>query len=156
MMTVASRLGTLADIAIDLTNVARVMVLGAGKATARMALAAENLLAERIADGIISVKYGHTESLDKIRLMEAGHGFGHVAEILAQGRGDMDGAVKVLELAAEMHPDDVATHLMRSQVYIFHGDKEGAIASAAITEHHHSWIDDRPCPVVIINGSEED
>ncbi len=26
-------------------------------------------------------------------------------------------------------PDDMATHLMRSQVLIFHGDKEGAIAS---------------------------
>lgn len=53
-----------------------------------------------------------------------------VAETLAQSRGDMDGAVKVLELAVEMSPEDMATHLMRSQVLIMHGDKEGALASA--------------------------
>ncbi len=53
-----------------------------------------------------------------------------VAEILAQHRGDMDGAVKVLNLAVEMNPDDMATHLMRSQVMIIHGDKEGAVTSA--------------------------
>ena len=53
-----------------------------------------------------------------------------VAETLAQSRGDMDGAVKVLDLAVEMNPEDMATHLMRSQVLVFHGDKEGALASA--------------------------
>jgi tetratricopeptide (TPR) repeat protein len=53
-----------------------------------------------------------------------------VAEVLAQNRGDMDGAVVILDLAVEVNSDDVATHLMRSQVLIFHGDKEGAIASA--------------------------
>lgn len=53
-----------------------------------------------------------------------------VAETLAQSRGDMDGAVAVLDLAVEMNPGDLATHLMRCQVLIFHGDKEGALASA--------------------------
>lgn len=53
-----------------------------------------------------------------------------VAEVLAQDRGDMDGAVVVLDFAVQVNPDDMATHLMRSQVLIFHGDKEGAIASA--------------------------
>jgi tetratricopeptide (TPR) repeat protein len=53
-----------------------------------------------------------------------------VAETLAQSRGDMDGAVVILDLAVEVNPDDVATHLMRSQLLIFHGDKDGAIASA--------------------------
>lgn len=53
-----------------------------------------------------------------------------VAQVLAQNRGDMDGAVLILDLAVEVNPDDVATHLMRSQLLIFHGDKEGAITSA--------------------------
>ena len=53
-----------------------------------------------------------------------------VAETLAQSRGDMEGAVAVLDLAVEMNPEDLATHLMRCQVLIFHGDKEGALASA--------------------------
>jgi hypothetical protein len=53
-----------------------------------------------------------------------------VAETLAQFRGDMDGAVKVLDLGLEMNPEDVSTHLMKSQVLIVQGDKEGALASA--------------------------
>lgn len=53
-----------------------------------------------------------------------------IAEVLAQERGDMEGAVKILDLAVEVNPQDMATHLMRSQVLIFHGDKEGALASA--------------------------
>ena len=64
---------SVADIVIDLANVSRVLVLGAGKATARMALTAERLLDDRIADGIISVKYGHTEHLERIRCIEADH-----------------------------------------------------------------------------------
>ncbi|MEN8006363.1 MAG: c-type cytochrome [Candidatus Krumholzibacteriota bacterium] len=53
-----------------------------------------------------------------------------VAENLAQVRGDMDGAVKVLDMGAEMNPEDVPTHLMRCQILILEGDKEGARASA--------------------------
>jgi hypothetical protein len=53
-----------------------------------------------------------------------------VAETLAQSNGDMDGAVAVLDFAAEVNAEDVPTHVMRSQLLIFHGDKEGAIESA--------------------------
>lgn len=53
-----------------------------------------------------------------------------VAEVLAQSRGDLEGAVKVLNLAVETNPDDMPSHLMRSQVMIIHGDKEGALTSA--------------------------
>ena len=54
----------------------------------------------------------------------------NVAETLAQARGDMDGAVKVLDLAIEMHPSDAPTYLMKSQLLIFNGDKDGALAAA--------------------------
>ena len=57
----------------DLTQFERIIVLGAGKAAARMARAVEGVLGERISDGVISVKYGHTEPLERIRTMEAGH-----------------------------------------------------------------------------------
>ncbi len=53
-----------------------------------------------------------------------------LAEALAQGQGDMDGAVQVLDLGVEMDPEDVTTHIMKSKVLIFKGDKDGAIASA--------------------------
>ncbi|GBC62847.1 glycerate kinase [Desulfonema ishimotonii] len=58
---------------IRLTDVERIFVIGTGKATARMATAAEEILGARITQGLISVKYGHTEPLERIRIIEAGH-----------------------------------------------------------------------------------
>jgi hydroxypyruvate reductase len=57
----------------DLSVYNRILVIGAGKATARMAKAIEALLGDHITDGLISVKYGHTEDLKTIRTIEAGH-----------------------------------------------------------------------------------
>lgn len=51
----------------------KILVLGAGKASAPMARAVEDLLGDRIKEGLISVKYGHTEPLRRIKLIEAGH-----------------------------------------------------------------------------------
>lgn len=58
---------------VDLGNVERILVTGMGKASARMALGLEQVLGDRIDSGIIAVKYGHVETLKKIKLMEAGH-----------------------------------------------------------------------------------
>ncbi len=58
---------------IDLSGFKRIYVLGFGKATAPMAAAVEDILGERIDDGCIVVKYGHTRKLSRIRLMEAAH-----------------------------------------------------------------------------------
>ena len=57
----------------DLTNYKNVYVVGAGKATAKMALAVEELLDERITRGIVIVKRGHTVPLRKLEIVEAGH-----------------------------------------------------------------------------------
>ncbi len=57
----------------DLGDFDRVVVLGAGKAGAAMAKAVEDLLKARIDEGLIVVKYGHLEPLEKIRIIEAGH-----------------------------------------------------------------------------------
>lgn len=57
----------------DLSAIDRIWIVGAGKATAFMAQAFEDILGERIDDGIISVKYGHTAPLAHIRTIEAGH-----------------------------------------------------------------------------------
>jgi glycerate 2-kinase len=57
----------------DLATVNRVLVVGAGKASANMAQALEALLADRIDSGLISVKYGHGQSLRRIEIIEAGH-----------------------------------------------------------------------------------
>ncbi|MBI5896733.1 MAG: DUF4147 domain-containing protein [Desulfobacterales bacterium] len=63
----------IADICFDLALVERILVVGAGKATAAMARAMEELLGDRITAGLISVKYGHTLPLRRIEIVEAGH-----------------------------------------------------------------------------------
>jgi hydroxypyruvate reductase len=57
----------------DLDSFSRVLVVGAGKGTAPMAEAAEEILGDRIDDGVIIVKYGHTRPLKRIRQFEASH-----------------------------------------------------------------------------------
>lgn len=56
---------------LNLFNV--IIVIGAGKATAGMASAIEDLLAERISAGLIIVKEGHAGTLKFIEQIEASH-----------------------------------------------------------------------------------
>ncbi len=51
----------------------RIVVLGAGKATAPMVRALEEILGDRLTGGVIAVKPGHTARLEKVRQIEAGH-----------------------------------------------------------------------------------
>ena len=51
----------------------RIIVTGAGKGTAPMARALEDILGERLTTGWIIVKYGHGLPLKKIAVFEAGH-----------------------------------------------------------------------------------
>jgi len=57
----------------NLARCKRVVVIGAGKASARMASAVEMVLGERIDAGVVVVKYGHKEKLQRIRQYEAAH-----------------------------------------------------------------------------------
>ena len=51
----------------------RILVVGGGKAGAPMAKALEDLLGDRIANGVIVVKEGHGLPLQHVRIHEAGH-----------------------------------------------------------------------------------
>jgi hydroxypyruvate reductase len=51
----------------------RIRVVGMGKATAAMACPLEEILGDRIGDGVIVVKDGHARPLLRIRVREAGH-----------------------------------------------------------------------------------
>ena len=61
------------DKVLCLEDFDRVFLVGAGKATARMAKAMEDLLGKRIGKGIINVKYGFTEALALTETIEADH-----------------------------------------------------------------------------------
>jgi glycerate 2-kinase len=58
---------------LDLSTFRRILVLGAGKASARMARGLESILGQRIDGGVVAVKEGHLEELSRIRLVEAAH-----------------------------------------------------------------------------------
>ncbi len=60
---------------IELSAYDRILICGAGKASAPMAAALEEILEEYrgAVEGIVSVKYGHTVPTSYIRLKEAGH-----------------------------------------------------------------------------------
>jgi hydroxypyruvate reductase len=74
-------------------------VIGAGKATAPMAAALEDILEERISEGIIIVKYDHLADLQRINLIEAGHP-------LPDPNGEK-GADAILNLAKKSGKDDL-------------------------------------------------
>ena len=77
----------------------RVLVVGAGKGSAPMARALEELLGERIAAGVVCVKDGHGCPLERVQLREASHP-------VPDQRGVEAGA-EILELVAGAGPDDL-------------------------------------------------
>ncbi len=82
-----------------LSRYRRILVLGAGKASAAMALALQKTLGSRIADGMINVKYGHTVELRRVALNECGHPLPDMAGIC--------GAEAIAEFAREAASDDL-------------------------------------------------
>lgn len=57
----------------DLSRYDRLVVVGAGKASARMAQSLESVLGSRIEGGLVAVKTGHGAPLDHITVVEAAH-----------------------------------------------------------------------------------
>jgi hydroxypyruvate reductase len=58
---------------LPLREIDRIFVVGAGKGTAPMAKAVEDIMGDRISAGAICVKYGHGLPLHRIRVFEGGH-----------------------------------------------------------------------------------
>ncbi len=77
---------------LDLATFDRVLVIGAGKASAAMAQATEAILGDHLNEGLVVTKYGHGTPLCKIRLREAGHP-------IPDGNG-MQAAQEMLEMLA--------------------------------------------------------
>jgi len=57
----------------SLDQIDRLYLVGAGKASAAMARAVEEVLEDRITDGVILTKYGHAVELKHCKVIEAGH-----------------------------------------------------------------------------------
>lgn len=88
----------------DLRRIRRILVVGAGKASAPMAAAVEEMLGARITGGLVVVKYGHTAPLRRIDLVEAGHP-------LPDAAGER-GAAQMLDLLRGATGDDLVFCLL--------------------------------------------
>jgi glycerate 2-kinase len=89
------------DIVARINTVAgRVLVIGAGKASAPMAQAVYELFGDRIEQGVVVVKYGHTleKEIPNIEIVEAGHPVPDAAGAQATRR--------IVALAASATPND--------------------------------------------------
>ncbi len=58
---------------IDISKFTRITLFGAGKASAAMARAVESVLGNRLAGGLVIVKYGHSLALRNVEVIESGH-----------------------------------------------------------------------------------
>lgn len=89
---------------IDLTDFDNIYVIGAGKGTAPMSLALEELLGDNLTTGAINVKYGHGQNLNKIKLFEAGH------PILDENT--IDNTKQILQIADRANENDLVIVLI--------------------------------------------
>ena len=88
----------------DTSRFRNIYVVGAGKAGASMAQAAERVLGRRIAAGLLNVKYGHTAKLRRIELHECGHPVPDLSGVA--------GAERIARIAAGAGKDDLVICLI--------------------------------------------
>jgi hydroxypyruvate reductase len=89
---------------IDASRFEHIYVIGAGKAAAPMAQAAERIFGRRITGGLINVKDGHTAKLKRIEMNECGHP-------VPDARG-VAGAQRIAEIASAAGKDDLVVCLI--------------------------------------------
>ncbi len=85
--------------AYDLDDFRRVILIGAGKATALMAKALEELLEDCLTAGLILVKHGHAVTLKRTRVMEAGHPL--------PDQAGLEGTAEILHLLEQCTENDL-------------------------------------------------
>lgn len=72
-LNLAGDLLTIGDNVYDLNRYDRIVVIGAGKASAAMAEALKDVLGDRFDGGLIVTKYGHGLDIPGCRILESGH-----------------------------------------------------------------------------------
>jgi len=96
--------GTVSEMELHLKTFKRISLVGAGKATAPMARAMEEILKERVHQGIINVKYGFTDELDATEIIEAGHP--------VPDQNGVEGTRKILDLLTGATEKDLIVSLI--------------------------------------------
>ncbi|MDQ7817772.1 MAG: glycerate kinase [Melioribacteraceae bacterium] len=89
---------------INLDRYENIYIVGTGKASASMAHEFEKILESKIADGIISTKYGHSIPCSRIKIIESGH---PVLDENGLKAGD-----EILKLVSEANENDLVICLL--------------------------------------------
>ena len=87
-----------------LKDVKRILVIGAGKASAPMAQAVEKILGPRIHKGLVITKKGYVAPLERIQLIEGGHPL--------PDKGGMQGTKRILRLISNLDQNDLVICLI--------------------------------------------
>lgn len=93
---------------IDLRQVGRIFVLGAGKGIQGAARALEETLGDRLTGGVVIDKHGTPRSLERIEVVYGAHP--------VPDQGCAAGCERILQIAAELRPDDLVFTLMGNGV----------------------------------------
>jgi glycerate-2-kinase len=103
-LSVEGKLLTVGDRVFDLDRFDNIYAIGAGKATYRQAVALEEILGDRITDGLMVVKDGQKGPLNKIRITEAAHP--------VPDKRSFEACRDIMALAEKAGPDDMVFCLM--------------------------------------------
>jgi hydroxypyruvate reductase len=100
---------TLDHLCLDLNKINRLFVIGAGKATASMAIAINEILSDRITSGLVITKDGHlgpqdSSRISKIKVLEAKHPI--------PDQRNIDATIKLLTLMRGLRSDDLVLFLL--------------------------------------------
>jgi glycerate 2-kinase len=88
----------------DLSQHGKIYVIGAGKATAKMAFALEEVLGEGLAGGLVTVKRGYTVRLRAVEIVEAGHPI--------PDQSGIDGTNRIIDLLTRVGEKDLVICLV--------------------------------------------
>ena len=95
---------TVNGVTFDLADFRRVLVIGAGKAGAPMAQAVEHILKDKVDQGLVVVKAGHSGPTEHVTLVEASHPIPDAAGVNA--------GEQMLELATQATEEDLLITLI--------------------------------------------
>lgn len=99
LISLSGDLLTVGTLCFDLKQHRRIFLVGAGKATFPIAKAMEDLLGDRITDGVVICKYGQQGKLNRARLFLAAHPIPDKAGLTA--------ARQAMALARQTQPGDI-------------------------------------------------
>ncbi|MCP4627947.1 MAG: DUF4147 domain-containing protein [bacterium] len=87
------------ELSYNLAEHSRMFLLGGGKATYPIARALEDILGERITDGVVVCKYGQEGRLSRVRLYHASHPI--------PDKAGFEASRQAIALARQTQPDDI-------------------------------------------------